>query len=200
MSSYLGRHPRLRARLALAGRLATLLGTSYFLIATSQTLPDEREPGDMCKHRDLEIAYQVTGSCGPAGQVVLISPAAECAISLQGAGELGLPSAGRFESNKEEDSKPSKGQWTLAGYLPEGAATSLPAGDAGPFTVRPGPGLNLAGDPVPHGMLVVRRCQAQAGSGDTIVIECRDAPADCGAGSVGCGGSITACTAILKER
>lgn len=200
MTRFLARHPSLRARLGLAGRLATLLGTSYFLIATSETDPNmpptHTDPPSGCTHADIKIPYLVTGSCGPAGSIVLVSPANECAISLQGAAALGLPSAGRFDSSRGNNPDPSTGGWSLAGYLPEGAATALPSADAGPFTVNV-EGTPPSGQPVAHNALVVRKCQARA-SADQILLECKDAPASC-AGSSNCGAAINACTATLKE-
>jgi hypothetical protein len=196
MNSPLLRRPTLRARLALAGRLATLLGTSYFLIATSYVEPTvPNQSGPACEHRDFRVTYQVTGSCGPAGPIVMISPADECAIGIQGATDLGLPSAGRFTSTSDGKFDLSKGGWTLAGYLPEGAASALPSADAGPFTVTPGAGGTPSGVPVAHGTLVVRKCQAWASSSDKISLEC----SDCNAGATTCNSSTLACTAVLSE-
>lgn len=201
MTSFLAHHPCLRARLGLAGRLATLLGTSYFLIATSETEttqpPTHTDPPSQCTHADMRIPYLVTGSCGPAGQIVLISPANECAVSLQGAAALGLPSAGRFDSSGGNNPDPSKGGWSLAGYLPEGAASALPSADAGPFTVQV-EGTPPSGQPVAHNALVVRKCQAR-GAADQILLECKDAPASC-AGSSNCGSASNACTATLQAQ
>jgi hypothetical protein len=201
MTSFLAHRPRLRARLGLAGRLATLLGTSYFLIATSQTDPDvpptRTDPPSQCTHGDIRFSYLVTGSCGPAGQINLISPANECAVSLQGATALGLPSAGRFDSSGVNHPDPSKGGWSLAGYLPEGAATALPSADAGPFTVNV-EGTPPSGQPVAHNALVVRKCQART-SANQLLLECKDAPQSC-AGSSNCGSGINACTATLQAQ
>lgn len=202
MTSLLAHRPILRARLGLAGRLATLLGTSYFLIATSQEYqPTHTEPGSQCRHPELTVSYLVTGSCGPAGPITLLSPANECAISVQGAAVLGLPSAGRFDSSNTSDtsnSDPANGRWNLAGYLPEGAATGLPAPGSGPFTVSPGTGATPSGQPVAHSALVVRTCQAVPGSAQQIRLECKDSPASC-AGTSNCNGSINACTATLQQ-
>jgi hypothetical protein len=196
MKSFLVRHPILRARLALAGRLATLLGTSYFLIATEYTEPVmPNSTGQICEHPNIRVTYQVTGSCGPAGPIVMISPKDECAIGIQGAADLGLPSAGRFTSPNDNSFDLSKGRWTIDGYLPEGAASALPSPDAGPFTVTTGPGGTPSGDPVAHDALVVRKCQAQTSSSGVISLVC----SDCRVGSTTCNSAITACTATLRE-
>jgi hypothetical protein len=193
--------PRLRARLALARRLTTLLATSYFLIATSEVPPGEPpEPpitssGAQCAHAELRFSYVVTGSCGSAGTITVMSPVNECAITVQGAAPLGLPSAGRFDSGYSVDL--AKGRWSLAGYLPEGAATALPSADAGPFTVTNVAGAAPTGEPVPHGKLVVRRCQATQGSTGELFLQCKDAPLSC-AGSSTCPDAVESCTASLQ--
>jgi hypothetical protein len=190
MSSHRIHHPSIRARLALVGRLAALVGTSYFLIASGEyDDPPGGIPasGQACNHLDLKASYRVSGSCGPAGQIVIVSPANECALSVQGAAEVGLPSAGRFDSGGSSGVSLSNGGWSLAGYLPEGAATSTPVSDAGTFTVTSDPNATPSAGPVPHGTLVVRKCQASLGAAKALSLQCRD-------------GSAPACTAVLSSQ
>ena len=78
-------------------RLAALLGTSYFLIATSQ----EYDPYQRCNHASQTVVFHVTGTCGPEGDVTMTSLANDCAISVQGGGAVGLPSAGRYTSTQD---------------------------------------------------------------------------------------------------
>jgi hypothetical protein len=126
------------AQAALPPRLAALLATSYLLIATSYVPPENCGSGggcggtggsQVCEHLSETATFRVSGACGPEGDVVVSSAAGECGITVQGAGAVGLPSAGRFETREHRAVSLSQDVWTLSGYLPEAVA---PGGTAGP--------------------------------------------------------------------
>jgi hypothetical protein len=121
--------------LALGIRLVALLGTTYFLVATSA--PYEPSRAQSCTHVAQSVAFHVAGTCGPEGDITVTSQVDDCAIAVQGASSVGLPSAGRFDSTSSQSGSQSvslsQSNWTLSGYLPEGATGSAP--DAGVFTV-----------------------------------------------------------------
>jgi hypothetical protein len=115
---------------------------SYFLIATS----DVRPPPQDCRHEAESVTFLVSGECGAAGQIVVHSPANECAIFVQGASAVGLPSAGRFdyfEGSKQVSL--ANHPWTLRGPPP---APDSP--DPGGPEPRPdgGNGIDAGGAPV----------------------------------------------------
>ncbi len=154
-------------------RLLALLGTSYFLIATSQYEPTSYH--DVCNHPTQSVVFHVTGTCGPEGDVTMISLANDCAISVKGGGDVGLPTAGRFESATGKNVGLTSDAWTLSGYLQEGS--SLPANayrDAGFFTVQSDAqvgadsGFSTSGGTqtptVTHGNLVKRECDNSTAS------------------------------------
>lgn len=154
-------------------RLAALLGTSYFLIATSQYEPTSYH--DVCNHPTQSVAFHVTGTCGPEGDVTMISLANDCAISVQGGGAVGLPTAGRFASAPGTTVSLTSNAWSLSGYLQEGS--SLPSNayrDAGFFTVQNDAQVNAdsgfstsGGNQTPtvtHGSLVRRECDNSSAS------------------------------------
>jgi hypothetical protein len=134
-------------RLAIVPRLAALLGTSYFLVATSAPVEDPITTGtrtststftttsnspQSCWHSAESVSFHVTGACGPEGDIVVSSPYNECAIMVQGAAAVGLPSAGRFDS---ASGGLTSSTWHLSGYLAEGSVAGGGQGDAGVFTV-----------------------------------------------------------------
>jgi hypothetical protein len=127
---------RLRAgrSLGLAGRLLALGGTAYFLIATSSYPPPSNVPPNSsqqaCYHDDEALTFHVTGTCGPEGTITVMSEADDCAIAIQGAGAVGLPSAGRFDVTSAQTVSLSESTWKVSGYLPETTAVA-----PGPFTV-----------------------------------------------------------------
>jgi hypothetical protein len=144
-------------RLAIVPRLAALLGTSYFLVATSA--PVEEDPWltgtgtststftttsnspQSCWHSAESVSFHVTGTCGPEGDIVVSSPFNECAIMVQGAAAVGLPSAGRFDS---ASGGLTSSAWHLSGYLAEGSAAGGGQGDAAVFTVIRDGGVGAA--------------------------------------------------------
>ena len=128
---------RLRATryLGLGGRLLALGGTAYFLIATSayqpppSTVPQSSNQ-QTCYHDDQALTFHVTGTCGAEGTITVMSEADDCAIAIQGAGAVSLPSAGRFDVTNAQTVSLSESTWKVSGYLPE-TTTVAP----GPFTV-----------------------------------------------------------------
>jgi hypothetical protein len=155
--------------LRLAARLAALLGTSYFLIATSA--PYEESARQVCYHTAQSLTLHVMGTCGPEGDVTLTSAEDDCAIAVQGGGAVGLPSAGRFSNTNGNSVSLSLDTWTLSGYLPESATSATVKVDAGVFAVDRDAGVS--GDigglrdsgstggqttVVSHGNLVEREC------------------------------------------
>jgi hypothetical protein len=185
----------MRHRLAIVPRLLALLGTSYFLIATSAPV-DPGPPStatwtststtlQSCWHTAESVSFHVTGTCGPEGDIVVSSPANECAIMALGAAALGLPSAGRFDSSS---GGLVSSAWHLSGYLAEGAAgaagqgdvpiftvvqdagadAGVPRADAGPFAVVTDAGT------VAHGKAVLRTCTYQAGVTGSPSLACSD--------------------------
>jgi hypothetical protein len=63
---------------------------------------------------DLIKAYQVSGNCGPAGQIQLTSRARSCSLSVTG-GKVGLPTQGSRINSPGTDI--SLGGWRLDGEL-----------------------------------------------------------------------------------
>lgn len=100
------------------GRVLALALTGYCLIATSGP-STYVSPPQFCDHSMESITYRVSGDCGEVGNIVVLSPADECLISVQGATEVGLPSDGRFDTF--EGTQPvdlSTTGWSLSGGLP----------------------------------------------------------------------------------
>lgn len=125
------------SRLAMFARLVSLLGTSYFLIATSR--PPERVDARMqiCVHPEEALTFQVSGTCGPAGTITVRSPVDECLIMVEGAAAVGLPAAGHFTdfSGSRRVSLLTY-HWTLSDIVPDPANAAVPTPpDAGGFTV-----------------------------------------------------------------
>jgi hypothetical protein len=168
----------------LLGRLAALLGTSYFLIATSQYEPESNQK---CNHSSQTVAFHVTGTCGPEGDVTMTSFANDCAISVQGGSAVGLPSAGRYVYSQDHPASLTVDLWTLSSYLPEGASTVVQ--DAAPFGVQTDAQAPSGGGPpaptVSHGSLVIRECKNSEASPLSVI--CRDGSA----GTAGCYATLT---------
>ena len=169
----------------LLGRLAALLGTSYFLIATSQPY----EPYQKCNHASETVIFHVSGTCGPDGNVTMTSLANDCAISVQGGGAVGLPSAGRYTAySQDRPASLTTDAWTLSSYLPEGSTTI--AADAAPFGVESdaSPDLGTGGGPraptVSHGTLIERECEND--QAHPLAVSCHD-----GSGTAGCYATLT---------
>jgi hypothetical protein len=100
------------------GRVLALALTGYCLIATSGPSTYVSDP-QFCDHSMASITYQVSGDCGDSGRIVVLSPADECLISVQGAADVGLPSEGQFDSFDGTHSVDlSTTRWTLSGSLP----------------------------------------------------------------------------------
>lgn len=173
---------RIRARLAVAARLTVLLGTSYFLIATSYVPPQDQS----CSHASINTRFAVTGTCGQ-GDIVVVSPANECGISVQGATDLGLPPAGHFTPDADSDVGLLTSAWRLSGYLPEGSAVATTRPDGGFFTVVQDAGATPPpSGSVSHGSLIVRKCEASK-AGLSMTLACYD-------------GAVASCTATLTPR
>jgi hypothetical protein len=164
------------SRLGLVARLAALFGTSYLLIATSQ--PYDYPGRQVCNHPLESVAFHVTGTCGAEGDVTMTSLANDCTISVQGGGDVGLPSAGRFVNTMGTTVSLMRDTWTLSAYLPEGAALPGSGADAGFFGVErdaqasPTPGQTPT---VTHGALVKRECYNSYP--DLFGVSCRDGSA-----------------------
>jgi hypothetical protein len=187
---------RLRGRVAYLPRLLVVLATSYFLIATSQ--PYEPYPSQVCTHANETVIFHVTGTCGPQGDILVISPTNECAVAVQGGGAVGLPSAGRFDSSGNSSVHLISNSWNLSGYLPE-SATPAPA-DAGIFTVerdaQASPDLGSAPDasgagspvttPIQHNTPQLRICTQQSTYSPPSSLQCS-------------GGGLPPCEAILTR-
>lgn len=209
-----------RCRLAVVARLVALLGTSYFLVATSQvqepwststftsTSTSTSTAPQSCWHSAESLAFHVTGTCGPEGDIVVTSPPNECAIMVQGAAAVGLPSAGRFDSSS---GGLGASAWHLSGYLAEGTGAVTAQGDAAVFTVVRDAGTGAARadggaftvvadggadarvftvvpDPAPgHGKAVLRTCTYQVNSPGPASLACSD-------------DGRVACTAVLTPR
>ena len=131
----------------VAGRLAALLGTSYFLIATSQ-IP---EPEQLCRHAAESVTFEVSGTCGPRGTITVTSATDECTIAVRGAGAVGLPSGGRFFDNRERESRGVSiltTPWSLSGYLterPDGGVRPDSGAEVGPVDAGGDTGVTDAG-------------------------------------------------------
>jgi hypothetical protein len=170
----------------LLGRLGALIGTSYFLIATSQ----EYDPYQKCNHASQTVVFHVTGTCGPEGDVTMTTLANDCAISVQGGGAVGLPSAGRYaEYSQDHPASLTVNTWTLSSYLPEGASTI--GADAAPFgvetdasTPRDGSSGGSPGPTVSHGSLIERKCENS--ETQPLSVSCHD-----GTGTAGCYATLT---------
>jgi len=148
-----------RRWLMVVPRLAALLGTSYFLLATSAPVEPNRQGGSggwggsggsggssgSCSHAGESLRFHVTGTCGPEGDIVVSSPANECAIMVQGAAAVGLPAAGRFDTSYGGTVSLRSTAWHLSGYLAEGDATGTGQSDAAVFTVVRDAGTDASG-------------------------------------------------------
>jgi hypothetical protein len=113
-------------------RVAALVGTGYFLVATSSPIIEPQS----CVHPTETITVAVTGSCGPAGTIVLETLENECSIAVHDAPAVGLPNAGRF-ADFEGKRKVSllTSPWTLSGDVGFGVADDAGArADAGSDT------------------------------------------------------------------
>jgi hypothetical protein len=180
-------------RLRQAARLAAVLATSYFLIATSQ--PYDGPGYQVCEHPEQSVVFHVTGTCGPAGDVTMTSLKNDCAIAVRGGADVGLPSAGRFANAVGTVVNLTVDTWTLSSYLQEGASSPGSGADAGFFSVESdaGAGLDLGapgggpGTPtVTHGTLVKRECYNSYTS--PLSVLCRD------------GSAASSCQATLVAR
>jgi len=192
---------RFRGFIALVARLAALLATSYFLVATSPRYDrDGSYKVQDCRHAGESVRYRVTGTCGPQGEIVVSSTANECGIAVQGGGAVGLPSAGRFEEHDDATVSLAGSVWTLSGYLPErslpdGGASAADAGvfavvrdaqagpDLGGFSVIPGVGSQPAAAGQ-HPEPVLRTCTRQGNPPKPLSLVCT-------------GGSSADCEAVL---
>ena len=182
--------------LGLGARLLALGGTAYFLIATSAYQPPPSNANQQtCYHDHQALTFHVTGTCGSEGNITVMSEADDCAIAIQGAGAVGLPSAGRFDGTGAETVSLSESAWKVSGYLPEtttadpgpftvvGSDASAPLGtrdaggtDTGPFTVvgsDAGGATGAGGQNTSHGKLVSRSCTYQR-SGGRQTLSCLD--------------------------
>jgi len=123
-------------RLVTAARIAVVVAAGYLLIADSA--PYE---GQTCVHPTEAVAFAVSGSCGPAGTIMLMAIENECGFSVAGGPAVGLPNSGRFEYSAAKGSLLSS-PWTLSGDIapaprgadgaaPQDAGPGGPAGDAG---------------------------------------------------------------------
>jgi len=137
-------NPALRYRLSLGARVFALVGTGYFLVATSA--PYTPSSHQSCTHQAQTVTFHVTGTCGPEGDITATSPANDCTIAIAGAAAVGLPSAGRFDGDGADTVSLSQSAWTLSGYLPEATIINTSA-DAGIFSVVTDGGSG-AGHPV----------------------------------------------------
>jgi hypothetical protein len=175
--------------------LSALFATSFFLIATSKVEePDGGFGGAVgtnsyapCSHPYQSVTFHVTGTCGPQGDVTLTSLANDCAISVQGGGDVGLPSAGRYSSTGYGDVSLTASNWVLSGYMPEGAV--LPAGGStdAPFIVVGAPEATGGTSTVAHGSLVKRTCRNVGGSA-AMPVSCVH---EASAGLAGCNATFT---------
>jgi hypothetical protein len=204
--------------LAIVPRLAALLGTSYFLIATSAPVDNYPPPTSTftststspqsCWHSAESVSFHVTGTCGPEGDIVVTSPPNECAIMAQGAAAVGLPSAGRFDSSS---GGLTSSAWHLSGYLAEASAAGTGQGDAAVFTVVRDAGADAGAPRADGGMFtVVADAGADArgftvvtdagvaGHGKAVLRNCTYQMAVAGSVSLACSDDgRTACTAVL---
>ena len=201
---------KLRKLLFLAPRLAALLATSYLLVATSQVPVDNcagaggcgGSQSQLCYHPSDTAAFHVTGSCGPEGDIVVASGKDECAITVQGADDVNLPAAGRFEDHGDSTVSLSTDAWTLSGYPPESALPDAsPAqpdagiftvvrdaqasSDVGGFSVTPGSG-GQGGAAGQHGTPTVRTCSYFPNATTPPSLSCT-------------GGGLADCVAILNR-
>lgn len=109
------RRPRLVRWVRGAARAGTLAATTWALVATSA--PDD--PVSRCEHVDQTVTFDVTGTCGPPGTIIVQSPAHSCGLFATNAASVGLPSGGHFETGhagRRYDLL--RGRWTLSGYVP----------------------------------------------------------------------------------
>jgi len=146
-------------RLGLGARLLALGGTAYFLIATSAYQPPppttpQNSGQQACYHAAQTLTFHVTGTCGAEGNITVMSDVDDCAIAVQGAGSVGLPSAGRFDVTSAGTVSLSESAWKISGYLPETTTT-----DTGPFTVVGSDAGVATGSS--HDKLVSRSCTYQ---------------------------------------
>jgi len=154
-------------RLGLGARLLALGGTAYFLIATSSYPPPSTTPQNSgqqtCYHAAETLIFHVTGTCGAEGNITVMSDVDDCAIAVQGAGSVGLPSAGRFDVTSAGTVSLSESAWKISGYLPETVTTGT-----GPFTIVGSDAggvtgsTSVAGQSTSHGKLVSRSCTYQS--------------------------------------
>lgn len=185
--------------LGLGGRLLALGGTAYFLIATSSYPPPSNVSSNQqtCYHNDQALTLHVTGTCGAEGTITVMSEADDCTIAIQGAGAVGLPSAGRFDVTDAQTVSLSESTWKVSGYLPETTAAApgpftvvgsdasatlgtrdAGGGDTGPFAVvgsdasATGAGGEVGQNTI-HGKLVSRSCTYQR-SGGKQTLSCVD--------------------------
>jgi hypothetical protein len=144
------------------------------LIATSSYPPPHSGTSSQtCYHNGQALTFHVTGTCGAEGNITVRSETDDCAIAVQGAGAVGLPSAGRFDVTGATSVSLSASTWKISGYLPETTAANT-----GPFTVvgsdaggASGPG-GTSGQ-TNHGNLVSRSCTYQP-SGSKPILSCLD--------------------------
>jgi hypothetical protein len=124
----------------LAARVVALAATALVLIAT--TAPEQ--PPQVCLHPAVASTFAVSGSCGPAGDIVVESAADSCAIAVSGAAAVGLPAAGRFVSPPGEHPVTLLATpWTISDLVPadavvsDGGAGGADAADGGAADGRP---------------------------------------------------------------
>ena len=171
----------IRRWLMIVPRLAALLGTSYFLLATSAPPEYEYQGGSggsgvsngaegPCYHTSQSLRFHVTGTCGPEGDIVVSSPTDECAIMVQGAAAVGLPAAGRFDTSYGGTVSLSSTAWSLSGYLAEEGAAGTGQGDASVFTIVRDAGSDASGTARADAGVVVADAGADA-RGFTVVAD-----------------------------
>jgi len=130
---------RLSHRLSFAGRLAALLTTSYFLVATSEpadppiTNTNTSTYSQLCMHTAQSVSFQVSGTCGPSGIITVSSPQDECFVTVAGAAAVGLPAAGRFNFvSGAQTVELLKDGWTLSDVPPDPVLGAIPVAPVSP--------------------------------------------------------------------
>ncbi len=195
---------------SVTARLAVMGATSYFLIATSAPrephAPDTQTQtsSQYCYHSAETRAFHVTGTCGPEGDITVMSDYNDCAIAVRGGPAVGLPSAGRFDGTSGQSVSLGTSSWRISGYLPEGTLKSVP--DAGPFTVVPSD-AGPSGTPSDGGrdvgvFIVSSDAAADPRDAGSFIVTAPDASPDLRApsGAGGTGGSTITAHGTLVSR
>lgn len=72
--------------------LAVLSGTAFLLMADS---------AEHCTHPAQTVRFDVSGTCGPAGQVSATIAKDQCSFTLEGGNALGLPEVGDIHDTQD---------------------------------------------------------------------------------------------------